>query len=186
MNPALPRPLTAERYFTLVDEGLLSEDDRVELLEGVVVAMAPQNPRHAATVHMVADALRDRLGRHVAIRIQVPLIAGTTSVPEPDIAIVPGAHGAYADTHPTTALLVVEVSDSSLGQDRLTKTRIYAAAGIPQCLIVNLRHGQVESYSLPDVSMAVYRTTQVAGRGQHVTLASFPDTQLAVDDLLPR
>jgi Uma2 family endonuclease len=183
--PVLPRHLTAERYFALVDEGVLSEDDRVELLEGVVVAMAPQSPRHASTVHRIAETLRPLVAMTGTIRQQFPLIANAASVPEPDLALVQGPASAYEDAHPKTALLVVEVADSSLGQDRLTKARIYAAAGIPQYLIVNLRHDQIESYSDPDPAMAIYRATHVARRGDRIELVAFPNAHIPVADLLP-
>jgi len=121
---------TRERYFALVEEGLLRADDRVELLEGMIVATSPQNPRHASATTRVYDALREALGRRAVIRVQLPLIAGAYSVPEPDVAVVPGRPADYDDAHPTTALLVVEVADSSLVEDRLTKAAIYAAADI--------------------------------------------------------
>jgi hypothetical protein len=107
---------TAERYFALVDEGLLQEDDRVELLEGVVVATAPQNTPHASGVARVTQALTTAIGNRAVVRIQLSFIAGLYSVPEPDAAVVPGRLADYDDAHPRTALLVVEVADSSLKQ----------------------------------------------------------------------
>ncbi len=75
---------TAQRYLELVQAGVLGPDDRVELLEGVIVAMVPQNPRHAAAIGRVDDALRDAIGKRAVVSVQLPLIAGTYSVPEPD------------------------------------------------------------------------------------------------------
>src|SRR5437773_10804796 len=117
--PAASR-CTSEEFFELVARGMLAPDDRVELLEGVIVAMAPQNPRHATGVHMVHDAVSRAVGTRALVRQQFPLIAGLLSVPEPDVAVVPGSVSDYLDRHPTTALLVVEVADSSIVQDRLT------------------------------------------------------------------
>ena len=141
---------TRERYFALVDEGLLGPDDRVELLEGVVVAMPPGNPPHDAAVSMTTRALHRAVGDRAAIRCQLSLVQGPYSVPEPDVVVVPGREDDYAGAHPTTALLVVEVAASSLPQDRLTKARIYAAAGVPEYWIVNLRDDVVEVYRAPD------------------------------------
>ncbi|TMA32903.1 MAG: Uma2 family endonuclease, partial [Deltaproteobacteria bacterium] len=129
---------TKERYFRLVTEGVLEPDDRVELLEGVVVAMA-QSPGHAVAGDLVAEALRRAVGPRAAVRVQRPFVAGRRSVPEPDVAIVPGRVRDYAKSHPTTALLIVEVAEWSLAQDRITKAAIYAGAGIPEYWIVNLR-----------------------------------------------
>jgi hypothetical protein len=81
---------TVERYFALVDEGVLSEDDRVELLEGVVVAMAPRNAPHDAGICRATEALRTIMGHDVVIRVQSALVLGPRSVSEPDVAVVPG------------------------------------------------------------------------------------------------
>jgi Uma2 family endonuclease len=148
--------------------------------------MAPQHPRHSVAVHTAAEALRAITGPSVVVRIQVPLVLGTQSVPEPDVALVPGPHTLYLESHPTTAWLVVEVAESSLGQDRLTKGAIYAAAGIPQYLIVNLRDDQVEVLSNPDTALAVYRERSFVQGGDAIALAAFPGATIAVDDLLPR
>jgi Uma2 family endonuclease len=129
--------MTVERYLGLVEAGVLSEDDRVELLEGVVVATTPSNPPHAAGVARADEALRPAIGKRAHIRPQLSLVLGR-SVPEPDLAVVPGSVGDYDRAHPTTALLVIEVADASLKQDRLSKAAIYAAAGIPEYWIVNL------------------------------------------------
>ena len=112
--------ITSDRYFALVDEGVLEPDDRVELLEGVVVAMSPQNPRHAGIVSCVYRALIRAVGERAAIRVQLPLVLGRYSVPEPDVAVVAGRESDYLEAHPTRALLIVEVADTSLQQDRLT------------------------------------------------------------------
>src|SRR5262245_39179762 len=97
-----PARFSVERYFALVDEGLLTEDDRVELLEGVVVAMAPASARHDAAVTRVQDALRGALGPGPVIRVQCTLVLGAYGAPEPDVAVVPGERAAYDTHHPTT------------------------------------------------------------------------------------
>src|SRR5437773_4078099 len=130
---------TSERYLALVDAGALGPDDKVELLEGEIVVMAPEGPRHEVAIDKAADALRVAVAGRAAVRAQHSVHAGTRSVPEPDIAVVPGRHDDYARARPRIALLVVEVSDSSLTRDRLRKAPVYAAAGIPEYWIVNLR-----------------------------------------------
>ena len=177
---------TAERYFGLVAEGLLAEDDRVELLEGVVVAMSPRNARHDAAVTRAHTALRAALGADAVIRVQCALSLGRHSVPEPDVAIVPGDVGRYDTAHPTTALLVVEVADSSLPQDRLTKARMYAAAGILEYWIVNLRDDRVEVLREPNPPTAAYASVTLARRGDRLSVVSSPEAAVDVDDLLPR
>jgi Uma2 family endonuclease len=126
--------ISAAEYLRLVETGVLGDDDRVELIGGVIVA----------------GTLRD-----------------------------------HADAHPTRALLVVEVADSSLGSDRLSKSRIYAAAGIPEYWIVNLRGSAVEVHRDPDFASAVYRTTLVRRAGDRLELVALSDARVTVEDLLP-
>ena len=176
---------TVERYLALFDEGVLDRDDRVELLEGVVVAMGGSNPRHAAAVSMAMRALIEAIGRRAAVRVQSSFRAGRYSMPEPDVAVVPGHEVDYHEAHLRTALLLVEVAEWSLPQDRVTKRAIYAAAGVPEYWTVNLRDGWVEVLRAPDRRARRYAETFIAHRGERISLAAFPDVSIAVDELLP-
>src|SRR5712691_10457417 len=117
---------TVTEYFDLVATGVLTPDDQVEVLEGVVVAMSPQSASHAVTVTRVRGVLFAALDGRAVVREEKPLVLSRRSAPEPDVAVVEGELRQYEAAHPTTALLVVEVADSSLAQDRLTKASIYA------------------------------------------------------------
>ena len=183
--PSEPMRMTVQRYFGLVETGVLAEDDRVELLEGVVVAMTPSNPRHAAVVSLAGEVLREAVGRRAAVRVQCTLSLAPYSAPEPDVAVVAGSHREYLSAHPTTALLVVEVSDASLQQDRITKAAIYAAAGIPEFWIVNLRDGVVEVRRSPDCERALYREVLTLRGGERIALVELPGATVDVADLLP-
>jgi len=181
-----PEPLfTTERYFALVDEGVLQPDDRVELLEGVVVAMAPQNPPHAGFVALAARQIGRLVGDRAAIRSQSSLLVGRRSVPEPDVAVVPGTEADYLRHHPDTALLVVEVADTSLPQDRLTKAAIYASAGIPEYWIVNVRDRALEILREPDPRLRLYANRRTATPDEIVTLVALPDVHVPVASILP-
>ena len=184
-EPSAAGRYTRERYFRLVAEGVLQPDDRVELLEGVVVAMAPQGPRHEVAGDLVAEALRRAVQQRAAVRVQRSFVAGRYSVPEPDVAVVPGQLRDYGKSRPTTALLVVEVADSSLAQERITKAAIYAAAGIPEYWIVNLRNDHVEVFRTPDPRARRYRVMRVARRGERLTVRFVRGASVAVDDLIP-
>ena len=186
MSPAEPAPtrLTVDEYFALVEQGRLRPNDRVELLEGVVVSMSPQNPPHAGTIARITALLVRLLGEHAVVRVQLPFIAGPYTVPEPDFAVVPGPPDDWYARHPDRALLVIEVADASLPTDRLSKSAIYAAAGVPQYLIVNLQGDRVEVFEEPRVETARYRLARVAARGERVALVGFPGLDLAIDDLL--
>jgi Uma2 family endonuclease len=176
---------TVERYFELVETGVLHADDRVELLEGVIVAVSPQNPRHASATTRAHHALANALAHRAVVRVQMPLVLGSYSVPEPDVAVVPGTDADYDDAHPTTALLIVEVADSSLLQDRLTKSALYAAAGIPEYWLVNLRDDCIEVFRAPDPSTRRYAETRTRRRGEQIDLVACADAQVSVSDLLP-
>ena len=184
-DPAAPLRWTTEQYLRLVDEGVLGPDDRVELLEGVIVAMAPQNEPHAAGVRRVGHALYRAVGDRAVVQIQLALVSGSHSVPEPDAAVLPGTIADYDRAHPRAALLVVEVADSSLKQDRLTKRAIYAAAGIPEYWIVSLPDDLVEVRREPEPDARRYARIMIARRGERIELAALPGVSVAVDDLLP-
>jgi len=182
---ALPDRLTADQYFGLVEEGIIDPDDRVELLDGLIIAREPQNPWHASCLRWVEHALRVALGERALLTQQCPFVAERFSVPEPDVFVVPGTRHDYLQRHPTAAHLVVEISDSSLTQDRLTKSRVYAGAGVPEYWIVSRRRDHVEVMTDPAPSARVYATRRVVPRGERITLVAFPDVSLAVDELMP-
>jgi Uma2 family endonuclease len=187
MAPADPAPtrLTADEYFDLVRTGQLDPSDKVELLEGVVVAMAPQGPPHAGMITKINETLVTMFRGRASVRVQLSYLAGPFTVPEPDFAVVPGLPAEYETRHPDRAHLIIEVADSSLPSDRLSKSRIYAATGVPQYLIVNLRRHCVEVYEQPIPERATYAVTRVARPGDRIDVIEFPGMSLAVDDLLP-
>jgi Uma2 family endonuclease len=184
-DPVAPLRWTVEQYLALEDDGTLESDDRVELLEGVIVAMAPHDVPHAAGVSRAYHFLSRAVSDLARVRGQLPFLAGLHSLPQPDAMIVGGRIEDYDRAHPTTALLVVEVADSSLKQDRLTKRGIYAAARVPEYWIVNLRDDCVEIRRGPDAEARRYATTAIARRGDVIELLALPGVRVAVDDLLP-
>lgn len=181
-DTALPL-YTVEEYFGLVEAGQLDPDARVELLEGVVVEMSPQTPEHATCVRMIHKALEKVFD--CEIRACLPFIAGARSGPEPDVVVVPGTVDDYARRHPGEALLVVEVSVSSLPVDRLSKSRIYSAAGVPEYWIANLVHGVLEVHRDPDPEARVYREMTTLSPRQSVSPLGAPKSSIPVADLLP-
>jgi Uma2 family endonuclease len=173
-------------YFALVEEGLIAPDDRVELLEGIIVSMPPQSPLHAAGVTRVERRLREALPTATIIRVQMPFMAGAISVPEPDVAVIAGNESDYIDRHPSSALLLVEVAVSSAVQDRLTKAPIYAAAGIRNYWLVNLRDECVEAFSGPVPEKRRYWRSETLRGGEILTLEAFPDVRIPAGDLIPK
>ena len=136
----------------MVAAGVLRPDDRVELILGVLYDLSPRRSRHTAAVHKMLDALRaaySDVGAHV--RVQSPLRLAGDSQPEPDLAVVSGAIDDSIDSHPTSAVLVVEVADSSLRLDRVQKASMYATSGVPDYWILNLVDDCLETYTTPVV-----------------------------------
>jgi Uma2 family endonuclease len=176
---------TVAEYYGLLDEGVLGEDDHVELLEGVIVAGEPQNPPHASGVWRVHRALDRAVGDRAIVRVQSDYIAGRRSAPEPDVAVVPLDPDGYPFAHPSRAYALFEIADSSLTQDRLTKVPIYAKNGVPQYVLVNLREDCVENHTAPSAPRRRYFERTVLRRGERLTLVALPDVTIAVDDLLP-
>ena len=172
-----------ETYDRAVEAGVFGPDDRVELIEGQLLAMNPQGSRHSAIVGQAGDVLRDVFGADCSIRTQCPLAAGDDSEPEPDLAVVPGRARDYLDAHPTSALLVVEVSDDSLRRDRILKQRLYARHGIPEYWILALPDARLEVYR--DPTPDGYRTLLICRAGQTIAPLARPAATIAVADLLP-
>lgn len=142
---------TRERYERMVEAGIFGASDRVELLDGEIVETSPQRSRHATAVTLVADRL-SLIARAIGgclVRAQLPLALGTESEPEPDAAVVDGTARDYRDRHPTTARLVVEVSDTSLAYDRGRKLAAYARAGIVEYWVLDLPGAALEVYRKP-------------------------------------
>lgn len=166
----------------MVDAGILGPLDHVELLDGEIIEMSPEKSRHAASVDLAAEALRVAFGAGFTIRVQHPLALSESSEPEPDVAVVPGSPRDYVHGHPARALLVVEVSDTSLDYDRHRKAAAYAAAGIAEYWIVNLVEMQLEVHRRP--SGGAYAERTVLDRtGQMQPSAAA--VAVSVADLLP-
>ena len=167
----------------LVTAGIFGPEDRVELLEGEIIEMTPERSRLSAAVDLCLEALRRAFGEACSVRVQHPLAVSETSEPEPDLAVVPGSPRDYVDRHPSSALLVVEVSDTSLDYDRTRKSRVYAGAGIPEYWIVNLVAGVLEVHRDPGPSG--YRSATTLRSGEAVSPSNAPGATVPVADLLP-
>jgi Uma2 family endonuclease len=177
-------------YQRMIDAGILTPDDKVELLEGRVVQKVPHTPPHDGTIDLLKAALPGRVPAGWLLRIQQTLVL-SDSQPEPDFAIVRGVPRTYLARHPSAADtgLVIEVADSSLLRDRADKTRIYARDGIACYWIVNLVDQQVEVYTQPSgaTPMATYGALQTYHPGAAVPLVLDGNTvgTVLVADLLP-
>jgi len=151
IQPVHSYPLSVKQYHRMIQAGILTEDDPVELLEGYLVAKMPKGPPHDATLTILAGLLMRMLPREDwGIRVQCAVTL-SKSEPEPDLAIVAGPEEKYLSRHPLAGDigLVIEVADSSLERDRTLKGRAYARANLAEYWIVNLVDQVVEVYTKP-------------------------------------
>ena len=177
------RRFTVAEYCAMAEAGILAEDERIELLDGAIIVMAPIGPPHEDGTTQLGSQLTYRMYGRAIVRIQQSVQLSDLGLPEPDIAIV-RLRPDYHRERPTPAdvLLLVEVADSSLEYDRGVKLPRYAAAGIPEVWIVNLRARQVEVYD--DPVDGVYQGRRVIPATGSISPRAFPDVTLAVADFL--
>jgi Uma2 family endonuclease len=178
-----PHPITVAEFDQMVETGVF-DDSRVELIDGQLIDMPPQSPRHAASVASLDDVLRAVVDDRAQIRVRAPLIVSALSQPEPDVAVVRVAKDRYADRHPNAAdaITVIEVSWSSLAIDRDVKLPMYGRARIPEYWIVDLQNDVVEVHREPhDLG---YGVTKIRRRGDEAALQAFPYAPMRVADIL--
>ena len=175
--------LSRVEYDRAVEAGAFEPDARLELIDGNLNAMTPEGVSHTIGMDLAADGLRRVFGRGFYVRIQHPLAADDYSEPEPDVAVVRGAIRDYGKGHPTSAVLVVEVSNESLRYDRTVKQHLYARCGIPEYWILALPEACLEVYR--DPAGDGYRRVTHHAAGDKVAPLARPAAQIAVDDLLP-
>jgi len=176
---------TREEYYGLSE---ILANQRVELIEGQIIEMAPIGDFHAAVTHPLAVILEEAFGEGFSARNQVPIALGDDfkpSDPQPDVTIVAGTWRDYVGRHPGAAdvKLIVEVADSSLKDDRGIKAKLYGSAGIPEYWIVNLVDQQVEVYREP--CETGYESVTTYGVGDTIKPLSAPGTRVSVTDFLP-
>lgn len=178
------RRWTREEYERLADEGYFQPGERVELIDGVIYEMTPQNSLHAAGIRAGERALQPVFSEDFDVRSQLPLALGFDSEPEPDVAVVPGTWEDYIDAHPTTAVLVFEAADSSLYHDRKRKASLYARAGIQEYWLLNLVKRCLQVYRNP--KNGAYTTRYVLRAGDTVSPLARPEASIPVAKLIPR
>jgi Uma2 family endonuclease len=162
LPPFAVRRFSLAEYHQMLENGVLTEDDRVELLRGWIVPKMGHNPPHSVSLTLVQEALKDMLPRGWFLRVQLPVAGCGDNEPEPDIAVVRGKPRDYKRRHPAAkdVGLLIEIADSSLEDDREYKGGIYAEAGFEVYWIVNLIDGLVGVYTDPSKN----RTEPVYGK----------------------
>jgi hypothetical protein len=188
--PLWRRKWNRDEYWRLVELGMIHEGSGTELLDGDIVEVAPQSNLHAAGMSLTHDALRAAFGADYWVRIGATLDLGPWSQPDPDLSVVRCSPREATRTVATSALLVVEISDSTLSHDRGFKASLYATGGIADYWVVNLvqRRLEVRRDPQPDPTQFFghgYGTLTTFAPGDRVSPLAAPQASVAVDDLLP-
>lgn len=179
------RKFTVAEYYRMADAGILSPEERVQLIEGEIIVMPPMGPGHAGEITRSNRLLGRLAADRFLVCSQTPLHLDDGCEPEPDVMLVRPRADCYETAHPTPAdtFVVLEVSDSTLQYDRGRKANLYGRAGIAQTLVLNLPEDCIEDFTEPGPEG--YGRHIIRRRGEKIRLVALPDLELAVDDLLP-
>lgn len=182
------RRFTLDEYHWLVRQGFFA-DERVELIDGEIVRMPPTGPEHSSVKSRALMWLSRLSGENWHVRVDDPLALGEHE-PVPDVAVVPGSPDDYRQSHPTTALLVIEIADTSLQYDRTTKMSLYASAGIPEYWIVNLVERRLEVYREPSSPEpetpfnALYKSLRLYSPQESISPLFAPEVSVQAGELI--
>ena len=166
--------ITVDRYHLMAEAGVFEHDARVELIEGEIIDMPPIGSRHAGKASRLADFLTAAIGGRAIVRTQWPVRLSEHSEVQPDLAVVKFRDDYYESTHPTAddALLLIEVSDTTLQYDRNVKASLYARCGVPELWIVDLQADVIHVHRSPL-------------DGRYLEVSSLADSAVAAVALLP-
>jgi len=175
---------TVDDYYRMAEAGILSSEQRVELLDGQIIVMTPIGRRHAACVDRLNAHFARALNDRVVIRIQNPVRLDEHSEPEPDVALLKPREDFYAEKEPSAedALLIIEVADTSLDKDQQVKLPLYARADVPEVWIVDLATMDVHVHREP--ADGKYQRVCTVRGADRISPAAFEDVQFHVDELI--
>ncbi len=175
--------LTVEQYHRMGEAGILHEDDRVELIDGELIRMAPIGSLHGGLVSRLTRLLVERSAGRAVVSPQNPVILSNVTEPQPDLSVLRWRADDYMSVVPVAAdaLLVVEVADSTLRYDRDVKLRYYAQSGVPEVWIVDARRRQLLVYREP--AGQGYRESSVLLEGEAAACAALPGLRIEVREL---
>lgn len=178
---------TRDEYYLMAELGFF-ENKRVELIKGEIIEMSPMKSAHATAVRLVLAALLEIFAKGYIVDSQLPMNFGKTDEPEPDIAVVEGGIRDFTASHPKTAALLIEVSDTTLNYDRTKKASLYAQNKIADYWILNLKNRCLEVYRRPirDKKLGfVYTEIQIITEGETISPLAAPEAKIEIADLLP-
>ena len=178
------RPISVAEYEKMIETGILQEDERCELIDGVIIAMSPLGSKHVACVNRATRLFLHLVQDKAIVSVQNAFRLNEQSRPEPDLAIIRKSEDDYDDQLPGAedVLLLIEVSDSTLIFDRNDKAPRYAEAGIPELWIVDLQNQLIEAHTNP--KNGIYHHIRRATRGETLVPQFDSNATVLVDDIL--
>ena len=184
------RKFTIDEYHQLVDLGFFNENDRIELIRGEIIEMAPKRTPHSVCNSILFGELYKLLSERANVRGQEPITLPSNSEPEPDVVIAKKKADNYLSNHPTVEdiILVIEISDSTLQYDRETKLFLYAEAKINNYWIYNLVDRRVEVYSNPFSDRQGkfdYRNKSIILPDENMVIPNFNDVSIDLKKIIP-
>lgn len=184
MSATLTRKqFTVDEYTRMRETGILTEDDRVELLDGEIYEMSPVGPLHVALVNKLNKLLGKQVGERGIISIQNPIRISVYGEPQPDIAILQPRADFYTEAlaTPDDILLLIEVADTTLEYDREHKLPLYAQAHIREVWIIDVHSQMIEQYTQP--SQGIYTQVTRVLPGNTITASTLADIRFTTDVL---
>ena len=178
---------TVRQYYQMADLGFF-DGKRVELIKGEIIQMSPMKSPHATSIRLLEKLLTKVFQKGFDVRSQLPMSFSKIDEPEPDFAVVEGNIRDYADAHPKSAVLLIEVSDTTLRFDRQEKAELYAENRIGEYWILNLKQRCLEVYRRPvkekNLGFA-YTEIFVLSETESVSPLARPKSKINVSDMLP-
>jgi Uma2 family endonuclease len=179
------RTLTIDDFHKLADAGVFRDDERIELIEGELIAMAPIGHVHAYWVSELTRSLERMVGEEAIVWVQNPIVRPPNNQLQPDIALLWPPLIKYKTRLPSVedVLLVVEIADTTIAYDRDVKTKIYAAGGVPEVWLLSTREETLFVFRSPVGDD--YAHVQTLRKSDSIALVKFPKITVRVSDLLP-
>jgi Uma2 family endonuclease len=179
----LRHQFTVKQFHKMAESGILSENDRVELIRGEMIDMSPIGTRHAGCVNRLVNLLIQLLGKKIVLAAQNPVELNEISEPQPDIALLKPCPDFYRNSHPQPEdiFLIIEVADTTVKYDRQVKIPLYAEANIPEVWLIDVNQEMIEVYRHP--VQGIYQDMQTLEKNQSLSILAFPDVSINVSEI---
>jgi len=177
------RRITVEEYEVMYEAGVFKPDERLELINGEILKVAPMNAPHMAHVARLSRIFIETLGRKATVFTQLPVVLSEDSEPEPDISILRWRSDDYFSAKPSAqdVYAIIEVASTSLVYDRRVKLPLYARVGVPEVWIVNVQERELEVYRNPKGE--AYSESRVLKPSDKIALLAFPDVEILLSEV---